>query len=165
VNSLRLAFFCVAALLLVVGCDDGSDPQTTTSTTTTIAGSTELFGEVTSIADDEQTLTVELAEMLTGEEARQAAVEAGVIEPGEDLPNDFFIRSLDSTEEFELAEDAEITLQGFNAGVPGPVPVTREEFVDAFVSRFAAPEWYGGDFYEMTASGDMITRLEQIYLP
>ena len=31
--------------------------------------------------------------MLTGQEAVDAAVEAGYIAPGEDLPNDYFIRN------------------------------------------------------------------------
>lgn len=38
-------------------------------------------------------LSIDYAEMLTGPEAIAAAVEAGYIEPGEDLPNDYFIRN------------------------------------------------------------------------
>lgn len=37
------------------------------------------------------TLGVDLADMLTGEEAKKAAIEDGVIGEGEDLPNDFYI--------------------------------------------------------------------------
>ena len=38
-------------------------------------------------------ISIDYAEMLTGQEAMDAAVEAGYIAPGEDLPNDYFIRN------------------------------------------------------------------------
>ena len=38
-------------------------------------------------------ISIDYAEMLTGQEAVDAAVEAGYIAPGEDLPNDYFIRN------------------------------------------------------------------------
>lgn len=41
-------------------------------------------------------LSIDYAEFLTGEEARQAAIEAGYIRPDEDLPNDYFIRNVSS---------------------------------------------------------------------
>lgn len=53
------------------------------------------------------TLGVDLAEMLSGEEARQAAVEDGVIGEDEDLPNDFYIRNPDKVYELmHTTEDA-----------------------------------------------------------
>lgn len=36
-------------------------------------------------------ISIDYAEMLTGEEARDAAIEEGLIGPDEDLPNDYFI--------------------------------------------------------------------------
>lgn len=42
-------------------------------------------------------LTFDPAEFLTGEEARAAAIEDDELSPGEELPNDFYLRDLDPT--------------------------------------------------------------------
>lgn len=68
----------------------------------------EWFAMVT-VGTDEAgavTLGVDLAEMLGGEEARLAAVEDGVIEEGEDLPNDFYIRNPEVVYELMHFSDA-----------------------------------------------------------
>lgn len=68
----------------------------------------EWFAMVTAGTDEAGavTLGIDLAEMLGGEEARQAAVEDGVIEEGEDLPNDFYIRNPEVVYELMQFSDA-----------------------------------------------------------
>ena len=51
-----------------------------------------------------------LAEWLVGEEANAAAVAAGEIQPGESVPNDYFVRDLDIDEVFVLAPQASVFL-------------------------------------------------------
>ncbi len=73
-------------------------------------------------------LSIDYAEMLTGEEARQAAIEAGVIGPDEDLPNDYYIRNLNpKTREFTIAASVAITTATRSEGFDQPA--TWEEFL------------------------------------
>ncbi|MFH0915070.1 MAG: hypothetical protein V1912_01310 [bacterium] len=67
-------------------------------------------------------ISIDYAEMLTGEEAKAAAVEAGDIAPGEDLPNDYFIRNINSQKrEFTVAASASITTATLGGGMDEPV--------------------------------------------
>jgi hypothetical protein len=87
-------------------------------------------------------LLVDPAEFLSGEEARQAAVEAGVIEEGEDLPNDFFIRDeSDAASVVPIAEAAGFALLLFEDGTPAETPVDFDEFVAALDG--SNPDVYG----------------------
>ena len=45
------------------------------------------------VKDGVRYLSIDYAEMLSGEEAKQAAIEDGLIKPGEDLDNDYYIRN------------------------------------------------------------------------
>lgn len=67
-------------------------------------------------------ISIDYAEMLSGEEAKAAAIEAGDIAPGEDLPNDYFIRNTNPTKrEFTVASSAPITTATFGGGPDEPV--------------------------------------------
>lgn len=73
------------------------------------------------VGEDESgatTLGVDLADMLTGEEARQAAIADGVIGEDEDLPNDFYIDNPDEVYELlHFSEEPEIVvLSGSDPG-------------------------------------------------
>jgi hypothetical protein len=173
---MRISVIFGAFALVLAACGTGTDTTTTTppespittapTTTTAPSASVEAFGAIVALASDGTAITVDLAEMLSGEEARQAAVADRVIEEGEDLPNDFYIRSLGVTEDFALAADAVINLQGFDAdGSPTPVPVTVAEFVVAYESGFADPTWYGGDYFEIVVAGETVVEATQVYLP
>ena len=104
--------------LLFAACSTEGDAGSTTTTAapepSTTAPATPpamedgdwfAFVEVGRNETDAIVLGVDLAEFLTGEEARQAAIEAGVIGDDEDLPNDFFI--VNDEERFELLPIAE----------------------------------------------------------
>jgi hypothetical protein len=59
----------------------------------------------------EMTLGIDLAEMLTGEEAKTAAIEDGVIAEGEDLPNDFYIDNDEQVLELlNVRDEAQVAL-------------------------------------------------------
>lgn len=74
-------------------------------------------------------ITLDPAEMLSGEEAVQAAIEDGLIESGEDLPNDFYIRNQTvETLTLTTAVDAVVTLI---VGTPEGL-VDREFSIDEF---------------------------------
>ncbi len=76
-------------------------------------------------------ISIDYAEMLTGDEAVAAAIEAGEIAPGEDLPNDYYIRNINTQlREFTVASSAPITTVTFGGSGPDePQPVTWAEFM------------------------------------
>lgn len=157
------------ALLLLAACGGPSGAPTTTAPTTSSTAPSppeELFGRMAGFDLDSGALTLEPAEMLSGEEARRAAVEAGVIAEGEDLPNDFFIRDLGADRTVRLTEETQIRLQGYDSGgSPTLVEGDLEGFAQAYAGGFAPPEWYGGEYVEVTVVGDTVTTLQQVYLP
>lgn len=98
-----------------------------------------------------RSIKVDYLEMLTGEEARAAAVEDGAISPGEDLPNDYYVRNLTTPEEeqegpgeygpgFVVYDTASITTYTFGDG--GEQAITWEEFA-SFWHPTSPPE--GGE--------------------
>lgn len=73
---------------------------------------------------------------------------------------------MDRNETLALPADVVIELQGFDGGgSPTLVKTTREGFEEAFRSRFSEPQWYGGKYFEIVASGGAAVELTQIYLP
>ncbi len=67
-------------------------------------------------------IIIDYAEMLSGQEAIDAAIAAGDIQPGEDLPNDYFIRNT-STEKrmFEVADPVDITTSTWHGEMDSPI--------------------------------------------
>jgi hypothetical protein len=115
------------------------------------------------------TITYDPARMLTGDEARTAAVAAGVINQGEDLPNDFFISNPDlNTMTAELAQGAFVVL-GFDSNLAiTEVVLDRDAFVG--VLNGVDPETYYGIVAGQTPvtlhlRGGVVTGAEQVYLP
>lgn len=165
----------MAIALFITGCGgDGSPPNTTpgstvapTTTATSAVAPVEQFAFVRAI--DLATITFDPAVMLTGEAAREAAQEAGVIGEGEDLPNDFYIDNPDrATETAGLDPAGTFVLLGFDESL-----AIAEETVDlgrlvAILSE-GSDQFYGivpGEFpASLTIAGDTVTGLHQVYLP
>jgi hypothetical protein len=113
-------------------------------------------------------ISIDYAEFLTGEEANAAAVEAGVIAPGEDVPNDYFIRNVSSQlREFVVSDSVAITTStrwaphdGFGASC------TWEDFLsfwgpglgDGESHLHAVPWWIVRD-------GGTVISIDEQYLP
>lgn len=129
------------------------------------------FGFVTVNGDNGPTVvTIDLAEILTGEEARRAAVEAGVIEEGEDLPNDFFIHDPDDKIEIlTLADDAVIKV------LSAMTPETYLSIDAATLESLFNGSYTGEPVYgispdvpapmDITVEDGLITSIESVYLP
>lgn len=116
-------------------------------------------------------MIVDYAEFLTGEEANEAAREAGEIGEGETVPNDFFISNVNpAARGLALAEDAIIYVLGFDEeGGIKPVLVERSDFESMFEGNFDPTDWYGGDPrqlpYWLIIEGETVVQVEQQYLP
>jgi hypothetical protein len=115
-------------------------------------------------------LGVDLAEMLTGEPARVAAVEAGFIGEGEDLPNDFFIDNPEATYEL-LAPVADAPISVIPADdTSGLVEVGVEG-----LAALSDGTWDGAAVYgivpgtpiamEVTVEDGRVASAEAVYLP
>lgn len=149
--------------------------STTTTTTTTLPDSDEgladgtTFVWVREVTDDG--LVVDPAEVLTGEAARAAAEEDGVIGPGEDLPNDIYIKNNDTdTVRVVTAPDAELTVLTFDdSGNIVEENIKLHELEVAFTGDYAGHVIYGlvaGEFpVTVTVKDGVVTGFVQLYLP
>jgi hypothetical protein len=131
----------------------------------------EWFGFVTVNGDNGPTrVTIDIAQILTGEEARKAAIDAGVIEEGEDLPNDFFIDDPDDgIEVLTLADDAVIKV------LSGTTPETYLTIDAATLESLFNGSYSGEPVYgispdmpapmSITIEDGLVTIIESVYLP
>ena len=113
-------FLAAAALVLVAascggsgGAGQSNTHEPTQSVTTTAAPAGEHFGYIRSVsaAGPATTLAFDEAEFLKGKEAQQAAEEDGVVEPGEAVPNDYYIRDTDHLLlTYRVRSDARVTV-------------------------------------------------------
>lgn len=163
-----------------------SVPVTETSSTTTVPSTTtttieELSSAETRLpngdikgmgfidivweADGMRYLSIDYAEMLTGEEARQAAIEAGYIEPDEDLPNDYFIRNVSNQKrEFAVADVVAITTSTRSGG-PGEA-ATWEEFLSFWSGDPPEGAQHLHDMpWWIIRSGNEVYAIDEQYIP
>jgi hypothetical protein len=129
------------------------------------------FGFVTVNGDNGPTVvTIDIAKILSGEEARKAAVDAGVIEEGEDLPNDFFIDDPDDEiEVLTLADDAVIRV--LSATTPETyLTIDAPTLESLFNGSYSGEPVYGMSPdvpapMEITVEDGLVTIIESVYLP
>ena len=169
---------CAALLLLPSACGGSSGagaeasqtPQPTQTSTTTTPPTAEHFGYIRSVstAGPTATLAFDEAELLTGKEAQKAAEEDGAVEPGEAVPNDYYIRNPEkTTTTFPIANDAEITARRCplcRNGRPGELG----PFLAAFVKgRQTYAEPYRGKYalYWLTIENGRVAAIDEQYVP
>lgn len=129
-----------------------------------------MFGFVDLPRDQERALLVDSAEWLVGDAANEAAAEDGVVEPGEPVANDYYIRNGDPTgTPVAVAEDAVIVTVtvagGSPTGIPAPNCTPWNKF--ASILRNPSPEErsVGRSPYWLTLRDDVIVRVVEQYLP
>jgi hypothetical protein len=167
---------CAAILFLAAACGgegagEGNTTHPTTPTvTTTAAPAGEHFGYVRSVsaAGPATTLAFDEAEFLTGKEAQQAAEEDGVVEPGEAVPNDYYIRNPDkATKTYPIANDAQITAKRCSLcrkGQPGELGPFLASFMEGR-QTYAQP--YRGKYvpYWLTIEDGRVVAIDKQYVP
>jgi len=130
----------------------------------------EHFGYIRSVstAGPAATLAFDEAQLLTGDAAQKAAEEDGAVEPGEPVPNDYYVRNGDkTTHTLRIANDAEITAKRCSLcrhGRPGQLG----PFLAAFMQgrrTYAAP--YRGKYsqYWLTIENGEVVAIDEQYLP
>ena len=168
----------VVGALLLAACSDGGEGGDTTTTAAPASSTTAdtpamedgVWFAFVQVGGDEGVLGVDPAQMLTGEEARLAAVDAGVIGEGEDLPNDFFI--LNEAEAFEsvpIGDGAEFVLISGD-DTSQQVIVDASTFAQIYSSGTHDQPVYGIPggvpiVMNVTIEDGMVTGAEAVYLP
>lgn len=158
-SRLVVAATALAALTLPA-CGDGEP-----------AREERLFGFILDV-DDSATpaiLLFDAAEWLTGDAADRAAAEDGVIAPGEEVPNDYYIRNPDLGEEtvrLALEDDVEIVLT-FWRGNPGDETVVDLETFAGFFDRGADEQdaVLQSFPYWLRVEDGAVVRIRQQYVP
>jgi hypothetical protein len=129
-----------------------------------------IFGFIPRVEATARTIAFDQAEWLTGEEATRAAVAAGAIEPGEAVPNDYFIRNQDAgVVVLRVSEDVRIR---------GATPVTKLKdgppcdscsayplSVDAFFAAYDDGDKAAQGKYWVTISDGEVVSIEEQYTP
>lgn len=110
-------------------------------------------------------LSIDYAEMLSGEAALKAAIEDGYIQPGETLDNDYYIRNQNSMRrEFTIAAGVSITTQTRPGGMGEDA--TWEEFLSFWgpnppegAEHMKEVPWW------IVRDGQEVIEIEEQYLP
>jgi hypothetical protein len=130
-----------------------------------------LFGFILDVDDSRSpaVLLFDPAEWLTGDAADGAAAEDGVIAPGEEVPNDYYIRNPDLGEEtvrLALEDDVEIVLT-FWRGNPGDESLVDAETFAGFFDRGADEQdaMLQSFPYWLRVEGGVVVRIRQQYVP
>jgi hypothetical protein len=173
--AVRALAACAALLLFPSACGGGGageseTPEPTQATTTTAAPAGEQFGYIRSVstAGPVATLAFDQAEFLTGKEAQEAAEEDGVVEPGEQVPNDYYIRNPDkATKTYPIANDTRITAKRCSLcrnGKPGELGPFLASFMQGR-KTFADP--YRGKYslYWLTIENGRVVAIDEQYVP
>jgi len=111
-------------------------------------------------------ISIDYAEMLTGQEAVDAAIAAGDILPGEDLPNDYFIRNTSTDKrQFEVSDPVDITTSTWGGEMNRPV--TWAEFKSFWSATPPDPEatYLRDSPWWIERDGQTVIRIDEQYLP
>lgn len=123
-----------------------------------------------------RTLLVNDVQFLSGDEAKQAAVEDGIIAEGEDLPNDFYIRDQNLQPRTLTLGDPGVIVLLACFPHPGPCVTRQAVAVDMWSELLDDPEvapgklgwhWYGYAElpYWFTIQDGIVVQIHEQYLP
>ncbi len=115
--------------------------------------------------DGQNYISIDYAEMLSGQEAIDAAIAAGDLAPGEDLPNDYYIRNTNpELREFAVSPGVAITTSTWEGEFDKPVTW------DVFASFWSASPPGGAEFLRdspwwIERDGQTVIKIDEQYLP
>lgn len=125
------------------------------------------FGYITAVDTSERTVTFDLAGLLTGEAAKTAAVEEGVIQPDESLDNDYYISNKSKTlRTLRYTEDVKVRVVDWANCCEGRIDGNIEEFAAAFRPDGKTDRYHGPDSpYSLTIEAGVVVRIREEYFP
>jgi hypothetical protein len=159
--------------LLIAGCSASPSPSPTSARPPTSQPSPSaderLFGEIVEIDPVAPSITLALGQLFGAggpDEANAAARADGVIGPGEDLPNPFYVRDLHERRTLPLDSAAPVVVLGWDAeGNTLPTPVGLTEFLSAWRSGPASGDWTPALYYWCSVAGGRVVGIEAEYTP
>jgi hypothetical protein len=169
------AFCCCVLLSFVTGCGGTETVTVTVTNTVTVdntakqglgpPGESVLFGYIKSLAkkDSSYELRFDPALFLSGETANVAAAEDGAVDPGQPVPNDFFV--VDEGHRlltYRVPADAKLTVVALG---PKNIPVTIEALAKIVAGDQAAPWMPIESGFWLRARIDTVRSLDQQYRP
>ncbi len=120
-----------------------------------------LFGQIADVNQDGSRIVIALEQLFLDEEANQAAIADGVLEPGNSLPNPIYIRDLHRQAELPLSES--LVVQMNTTGTPDLESVEPAEFITQFRQAHAKGQYFG--WYWFFVADGQVVRIEQQYVP
>lgn len=115
-------------------------------------------------------LTIDDAELLSGEAANRAAAEDGVIEEGESVENDYYVRNVQEAPlDLPIAPEVSVTHIQCNGGCREDLPGTLEDLAASFSDpepKTLADEYRGAESqYWVTMHNGEVAAIDELYLP
>ena len=160
---------------------DGGAGSTTTAAVgvTTTAGSSDAasadavpdgtsFGYVTAINIGGSTVTIDIAELLTGDAAVTAAIEDGALEPGEtSIDNDYYVRNKNpKLRTVTVGPTAPVNVLS-SPGSPDLESGSLQKLAEALTAVPAGDPAEGGPRLpvQIVARGGLISRIDEVFFP
>lgn len=123
------------------------------------------FGYIKAI--DPRAVELDVAEMLSGDEANEAAIAAGDIEEGDTVPNDYYIVNDDkATTRFSLSDAVKVTIDTIQDGLPGPAPADLAWLICEFSGE--KPDdivTHRNNGYWLIVKDGVVAEIEEQYVP
>ncbi len=142
------------------------DPTPASTPTASAPVSQRMFGRITKVDPAGQSMTVKLAEMLSGDAAVAAAVADGAIKAGERLDNDYYIRQLGTTGTYTVNSSTQIVILAMGSdGNPTPAPATLTKFANLLKQGVKATGWYYTEYWWIDVISGHASKIQAQYLP
>ena len=159
---LLVAVSAVSAALVAAGCGGDDNP----------VADGRHFGYVKSVdvSSTPAKVLVDVAEFLSGEEANVAAAEDGVIEAGESIPNDYYIRNeAKDPIALDVASDVRVTHiqcpDSCTDGIPGEFDAFAASFGDTGEKTLLDNYRGAQSQYWITVRDGEVVAIDEQYLP
>ena len=132
-----------------------------------VGDQTVSFGFITGVGDGRRGLLFDPAEWFVGEDANKAAAEDGAIEPGGNVPNDYYIRNDERAEVLKrLDGNAVVVLKTADRyNIPTPKCVTPGGFQRSLLDPSPWEERIRLSPYWLVERDGVVIRLVEQYLP
>jgi hypothetical protein len=125
------------------------------------------FVTLTAVDPAATSMTFDLLQWFEGDEADQAAADDGEILPGEQVPNDYYVRNV-NPQLFTTPYAPGLALSLVDwTNPPEPAPVDFDAWVASFTVPWGLGQIYRGDdsHYWVTVSDGQISAVEEQFLP
>lgn len=124
------------------------------------------FGYIKSVSERELNVVIDIAEFLSGDEAQEAAEEAGVVEEGEPVPNDYYILNVNpQLRRVPLAPAVAVRILDLATGTVATKEIDLPTFARIFQRPKGSEVGHLRSGYWVTIVNGEIVDVEEQYVP